>query len=277
MVAPKDHSPVPTLAPSYLLRQVVEAYREVPEKPKKLPDWELVRQYLPLLKSIVARMRIYFPSQVDIQDIYSIAIAGLIHAAQYFDLSKGAYFGKYASMRIRGALLDELRRMDLMPRADRLKAKKYQTQVHALEQSLNRAATPEEVQEGLSLSKEQYERLQEKIRPISHVPLDYVSSGSSRSSGESGWSFHDLIFDPTDLDGREVAERKDLLKTLRMHLNELPAIAREVLVLYYIKDLSLAEIAAVFDLTESRICQIHTQALSTLRKLVKKSLAAKNF
>lgn len=273
MVTPKSSAP---LSPPALLRQVASAYREAPQigKEKKLPDWELVEQYLPLLKSIVSRMRIYFPSQMDIQDIYSIAIAGLIHAAQHFDLRKGAYFGKYASMRIRGALLDELRRMDLMPRSDRLKVKKYQSQVQALEQELNRAVSAEEVQEGLSLSKSQYERLQEKCRPICHIPLDYSPTSGSAYTGESGWSFHDLIFDPTDLDGRDVAERKDLLKILRRHLDDLPEVAREVLILYYIRDLNLAEIAQVFDLTESRICQIHTQAIQTLRKLVKKSLSA---
>ncbi len=266
MVAPK----IQTL---WSIAQASSAYRKAPQSQEpKVPNWELVDQYLPLLKSIVSKMRIYFPLHIDIQDIYSIAISGLIHAAQHFDTNKGIYFGKYASMRIRGALLDELRRMDLMPRSDRLKVKRYQTELHALEQEYHRAVTTQEIQERLALSKEDYAILQEKIRPISQVPLDGTLASSDSASGEGTWSFHDLVFDPTDLNGRDVAERKDLLKLLRKKLEQLPDMAKKVLILYYVEDLNLSEIAAVFELTESRICQIHTQALGMLRKLVQKSL-----
>jgi len=235
---------------------------------EKPPRWDLVESYLPLVKSIVSRMRIYFPSHVDVEDIYSVGVAGLITASRNFDPEKGYAFGNYASLRVRGALLDELRRLDWMPRIDRINAQKYKKGVDELEQRLNRPATDEEICKDLDLTPEQQQRLRDQRRAIYMVPLDSSTDPDSPDAP----SLHDAIADSTQVDGRDRAENNELLELLRERLEELPEVPRKVLTMYYLENMRLAEIAAVFNLTESRICQIHSQAIANLRTYLSRAM-----
>jgi RNA polymerase sigma factor for flagellar operon FliA len=227
------------------------------------PDWSLLERYLPLVKSIVGRMRIYFPTGVDIDDLYSIGISGLITAVRRCDPDKTQSFASYAALRVRGAILDELRKLDWIPRSDRLQAKKLRSVINDLEQDLRRPATETEVAEAMCMSLHEYHRLLDTIRPVTFISLDSSASGDPNSEG--GNEVHDVVSDDTLPNARDDCERKETVLLLRERIKELPDMPRKVLMMYYYEGMRLAEIAEVFNLTESRICQIHAQAVISLR------------
>jgi len=247
-------------------KQAAAAYKKV--QTEKKPRWDLVEQYLPLVKSIVSRMRIYFPSHIDVEDIYSVGVTGLISASKNFDPERGHSFGNYASLRVRGSLLDELRRIDWMPRVERINTKKYKRAVEELEQRLNRQATDEEICTELNLTKIEHERMKEQRKSIYMIPLD----SSPNPDDPEAPTLHDAISDATQMNGRDVAEDNETLKILRARMKELPDVPRKVLTMYYLKGMRLAEIAEVFGLTESRICQIHSQAIAGLREYLLRAI-----
>lgn len=230
--------------------------------------WDIVEQYLPLVKSIVSRMRIYFPEDFEKEDVYSIGITGLISAVKNYNPDKGKHFGSYAKIRIRGTLLDELRRIDWLSREDRNRAKKYDRNVQLLEQELKRLPTDEEICKALKISSRENMKLKELKRSISYIPLD---APSHLGEGQEPL-LHEIISDPTELNGREIVESHEVTELLRDCLKELKKTAREVMVMYYLKGLRLGEIALVLKLTESRVCQIHSQALSELRIKLRKKM-----
>ncbi len=225
------------------------------------PDWSLLEKYLPLVKSIVSRMRIYFPPQAEQEDFYSIGITGLITAIRRCDPEKIDSFSSYAALRIRGAILDELRRMDWMPRANRIRAKKLRRTIEEVEQRIGGPATEEEMCKELGVSRKEYAHLLDEMRPISLISLD---SPVGQEDGE-GAKIHEVISDETELDARERCEKREVVKLMKERIHNLPEVPRKVLMMYYFENMRLAEIAEVFDLTESRICQIHAQAIISLR------------
>ncbi len=250
-----------TPEPKISLSKVAAAY----QKSRPEPDWKTVERYLPLAKSIVSKMHKLFSVTVDIQDIYSIALLGLIQATQTFVSGKGMHFGNYAKLRIRGALLDELRKMDWMSRSERSKVKKYKKGVAALTLELKREPKSCEIQEALNLTPNGYRALEDLARPFYILPLD--KPVDSASEGEV-FNFHEVVSDLTEMDARDLTESKDLYSSLRHGLDKLEDTPKKVLVLYYIEGLKLSEIAAVFKVSESRICQIHNKALGALRQFI---------
>jgi RNA polymerase sigma factor for flagellar operon FliA len=230
--------------------------------------WHLVEQYLPLLKSIVGRMRIYFPSHVDTDDLYSLGITGLITAVKRYDVSKAPSFGSYAALRIRGALLDELRRIDWLPRSHRAQVKRLRVVLNELEQRLRRPAREEEIAEAMGMSLKEYLRLTDMIRPLTFVSLD----GGSNAECLENSSIHECLSDATEDNGREHCEKRELIRLIRERLTALDEIPKKVLILYYYKGLLLSEIAEILNLTESRICQIHAQAIFGLRVFIKETM-----
>ena len=132
----------------------------------------LVERYLPLVKSTVDRMRIYLTTTVDLDDLYSVGVTGLLAAVKKYDPAQSESFPAFAAMHIRGSVHDELRRMDWMPRSLRDKAKRFKDAVSALEQRLGRPAEEGEVCTELALSADEYESLIDEIKPATFVPLD---------------------------------------------------------------------------------------------------------
>lgn len=229
------------------------------------PNWTLVKNYMPLLKSIVSKMLIHFPSTVEREDICTIGLIGLIAA------SKGASddtktFGSYATIKIKGAILDELRRIDWLPRAVRTKVKEFLQKLKDLEQKLGRAATDDEICKNLHLSKSEYLDLRDKSQKVVYMPLD-VGVGND-GDGEERNSLQDILEDISQENGREVFERKELMLVVKDCIKELPQTSQKVFALYYAEGLLLSEIASVFSVSESRICQIHSEAINLLRKKV---------
>lgn len=227
-------------------------------------DNTLIVKFLPLVRHIVERIRINLPSHIEVEELYSVGVTGLIAAVRNFDRARGRTFAAYASVRIRGAILDELRRLDWCPRRTRAKGRKLRDAISELEQSLGREPDEKEICEKLDISLQEYHQLMDEVRPLTFVALD--DSGATAES--DGASLHEMIPDHSAPNVREMLDKEDLLKLVTQRIDELPDTQKKVLAMYYFEEMRLAEIAQVFGVTESRICQIHSQAILTLRSFV---------
>jgi RNA polymerase sigma factor FliA len=232
------------------------------------PERRLVERHLPLVKHTVDRMRIFLPAVLDQDDLYSVGAAGLMAAARKFDAAQEASFPAFASLHIRGAVYDELRRMDWMPRSARDRAKQVQEKISALEQRLGRPSTEREASAELGVSVTEYASLLEEIRPATMLPLD----GEAFSDDPDQLALHEVIRDDAQTPADDALERKELLALLVEQLQKLPEVPRKVLALYYFENMRLAEIGAAFGLSEGRISQIHTQAVLSLRGWLKRTV-----
>jgi RNA polymerase sigma factor for flagellar operon FliA len=232
------------------------------------PDVEnaLIAKYLPLVTTAVARLAMTLPDHVDRDDLHSVGLVGLLQALRNFDPACGSSFETYARMRIRGAMLDELRRMDWMPRSIHEKARKLQNAMLQLEQQLGKPPTDGQMARALKISVPEYLQLLNEIRPAAFVCLDALNS----SDDSDGGSLHEIIGNTAAEDPVEQTSQHELKQVIFERLKELPPMQRKVLALYYVEDMHLREIAEAFNLTESRICQIHSQAILTIRAYVQR-------
>jgi RNA polymerase sigma factor for flagellar operon FliA len=232
-----------------------------------IDEKELIERYLPLVRNVVDRIKLTLPSHIDAADLYGVGITGLIAAVRRFDPDQGSTFASYAATRIRGAILDELRRMDWCPRRTRARARKLKEAINGLEQRLGRAASEAEICEELGLGPREYAKWLEESRPVTFIAIDQTAEGED----SDGASLHELLADQSDETGREKMEKKELLQLMTQRIAELPDIPRKILAMYYFENMRLAEIAQVFGLTESRICQIHSQTILGLRAYISRA------
>lgn len=236
-------------------------YRQAMSNKKTRDQW--IEDYLPLVKSIVNRMRYHFPDNYETEDMYGIGVRSLILAVNRFDPSKGRAFGSYATLRIKGGLLDELRKIDHLPRANRAKAKSLQSTILEMEMELKRPPTPEEICLKLKISQSDYQKLLDQTQPIIFVPLETKSSFSD--SDNDCVSLSDSLYDPTESTAFEQVEHKEKIALLRDRIKDLPEQSQKILMLYYIEELRLSEIAQLFSLSEGRISQILSHSIISLR------------
>ena len=227
---------------------------------------EVLKNHMPLVRSVVDRMRASLPAHLDVDDLYSVGLLGLIQAQRRFDPTHGVTFAAYAAMRVRGAVLDELRRIDWMSRTLRVKAKKLTDVIATFEQNVGRPATEAEIASELGITSEEYSLLLDEVRPLSYVELDALAGDDEDSS------LHEVIADENQPNARDLALKQELIKLVVERLQMLPDMQRKILAMYYFENLRLAEIAKVFGVTESRICQIHTQAVLSLKAYIRKAM-----
>ncbi len=227
----------------------------------------LILQYAPLVRYVIDRLAISFPAALDSGDIYSCGIIGLIHAVDRFDPKRGVKFETYAISRIRGAIIDELRKLDPISRSTRQRARQIEQTYAQLQEELGRPATEVEVAQHLGLSPEAFNDL---ALQLSSTTISLDSAFETEDGGETV-AIADLIEDKMSPNPTQLLERKELTQRIARLLAELPERQRLVLALYYYEDLTLREISEVMGLSESRVCQIHTQAILRLRALLKKS------
>ena len=241
------------------IADVWEAYKAEPERP--LRD-QLILHYSPIVKYVAARVGAGLPSSVDPSDLVSYGIFGLIDAIEKFEPGRGIKFETYAASRIRGAILDELRNVDWVPRSLRAKARVIETAESELEAKFGRSPTDEELANAVGMTPGQLETTLTKLSSAALVALDETIAGVDRGEPTR---LVDTLPDPNSLVPDEVFERQEVRHLLGRAIASLPERHRFVLSLYYVEGLTLAEIGRVLGVTESRVCQIHTRAVMQLR------------
>jgi RNA polymerase sigma factor for flagellar operon FliA len=223
---------------------------------------KLILHYAPLVKYVASRVATGLPSSVDQADLVSYGMFGLIDALEKFEPGRGNKFETYAIPRIKGAIIDELRAMDWVPRSIRFKARELEKAQADLEAMLKRQPTEQELAERLGMSRRELHDMVSQISFVSVLALDeVVSAGSDRGEQVSLIdTLADKGIDPTW--GLESQETRGLLAAA---INSLSEREKIVVTLYYFEGLTLAEIGEILGVTESRVCQIHTKAVGGLR------------
>ena len=221
---------------------------------------KIILEYAPLVKVVAGRLSMYLGYNVEYEDLVSYGIFVLIDAIDKFDFLKDVKFETYASLRIRGAILDQIRKMDWIPRTIRQKQKKIDTVIRDIEIKYGRSATDEEIAAGLGITGEEYLDWQSQMKITNIVSLnEFLEQGSEvPNEANQGRS--------TQFDSPEaVLERDELKKILVEALDLLTEKERKVIVLYYYEELTLKEISNILGVSESRISQLHTRALQKMR------------
>ncbi|MCM1134813.1 MAG: FliA/WhiG family RNA polymerase sigma factor [Clostridium sp.] len=219
----------------------------------------LILEYAPLVKLVAGRLSMYLGYNVEYDDLVSYGIFGLIDAIDKFDTLKAVKFETYASLRIRGAILDQIRKMDWIPRTIRQKQKKIDAVMKEIEANTGRMATDEEIAAGLGISEDDYLSWQSQMKITNVVSLnEFTDSGSEVPVDQST----QRRFDSPE----EVIEKEELKRVLEKALELLTEKEKKVIFLYYYEDLTLKEISNILEVSESRISQLHTRALQKMRK-----------
>ncbi len=247
---------------SHSINEVWLRYKR--EGSKELRD-RLLIYYSPVVKYVAARIGSGLPDYVDQADLVSYGFFGLINAIERFDLDRGVRFESYAIARIRGAIIDELRKMDWVPRSVRRKAKEVEQAYMKLNTTLGRVPSEDEVAGEMGIKVSELQHILKEISFTGIVALEQVFYFDDDRSGRK--TVGDTLFDPSDLPSL-VLESKESQELLNNALKSLRERERTVIALYYYEGLTLAAIGDILGVTESRVCQIHTKAIFQLRSLL---------
>lgn len=226
---------------------------------------QLILEYAGLVKVVAGRMGMYLGYTVEYDDLVGYGIFGLIDAIDKFELTKGVKFETYASLRIRGSILDQIRKLDWIPRTLRQKQKKLEQTVSDLTLSLGRAPTDEEMAENLGLSVDELEEVVNQTQVANLISLDEYLEQGSEVRVEAG---NKPVFQQPE----QVIERQELKRMLAEAIDSLTEKEQKVIALYYFEELTLKEISNILEVSESRVSQLHTKSL---RKM-KEKLGAQN-
>ena len=221
---------------------------------------KIILEYAPLVKVVAGRLSMYLGYNVEYEDLVSYGIFGLIDAIDKFDCMKEVKFETYASLRIRGAILDQIRKMDWIPRTIRQKQKKIESVIKEIEQATGKSATEEEIAKALGISHEEYLEWQSQMKITGLVSLnEYMEQGSEVPQD---FNRHTTSrFESPE----ENIEKEELTKVLGEALQLLTEKEQKVITLYYFEELTLKEISNILEVSESRISQLHTRALQKMR------------
>lgn len=217
----------------------------------------LITTYLPKVKYIADRIAARLPPSVERNDLYGAGVVGLIDAVERFDASRGVAFTTFAEMRVRGAILDNLRALDWASRTTRRRAREVQAAYAALEQEQGRSATEEEVALRMKISLPELRETLQDMRGLAITNLDERDS-------ETGLSFSEMVSD-NSISPLEQIEKNQLRRLLAGAIDKLPERERQVIALYYLEELTMKEIGEVLGVTESRVSQLRSQAIVRLR------------
>lgn len=221
---------------------------------------KIILEYAPLVKLVAGRLSMYLGYNVEYDDLVSYGIFGLIDAIDKYDYAKEVKFETYASLRIRGAILDQIRKMDWIPRTIRQKQKRIDAVCKDIETRLGRSATDEEIALELGISDDEYLEWQSQMKITNVVSLnEYMEQGAEVPA--EGNQFTTSRFDSPE----ENIEKEELKKVLEESLEQLTEKEKKVILLYYYEDLTLKEISNVLEVSESRISQLHTRALQKMK------------
>ena len=219
---------------------------------------QLILEYAPLVKLVAGRLSMYLGYNGEYDDLVSYGIFGLIDAIDKFDSMKEVKFETYASLRIRGSILDQIRKMDWIPRTIRQKQKKIDAAMKEIETTTGRAATDEEIAQKLEISTDDFADWQSQMKITGVVSLnEFMESGSEIPAEQHNQHRFE--------EPEEVIEKEELREVLGQALELLTEKEKKVILLYYYEDLTLKEISNVLEVSESRVSQLHTRALQKMK------------
>ena len=247
-----------------LLREARENHGAIPADLKE----QIILQHAPLIRYIVNRIAIRLPSHIDLDDLHNTGVIGLMDAIDKYNPDKNCKFKTYAEFRIKGAILDQLRSLDWVPRSIRQKSRRLEQAYTEVEQRLGRSATEQEVAASLGIDLDEFHFLLNQVRGISMVNLDEL-----RSSGGADQPMHGDIFEDVKAENPFTSLKShEMRQAVAECIGILPEKERLVISLYYYEDLNMKEIGGVLGITESRVCQIHTKAVARLRSKLRSLL-----
>ena len=220
----------------------------------------LIRQYQPLVHRLAHHMMAKLPASVEVDDLIQVGLIGLSEALSRYETGQGAQFETFATQRIRGAMLDELRENDWMSRGSRKNQKDVEQALRRLEHQLGRSPIESEIAAELGLSLSDYQSLLGKVRGTQLIYLEDMGR-----SGEDDDGFLDRHVADNDADPLNLLGDQRLRQALVAAIKTLPEREQFVMSMYYEQDMNLKEIAAVLNITESRVCQLHSQSVARLR------------
>ncbi|MDR2324603.1 MAG: RNA polymerase sigma factor FliA [Acidovorax sp.] len=220
----------------------------------------LIRQHAPLVRRIAHYMIAKLPPNVELDDLIQVGMIGLAEALSRYESTQGVQFETFASQRIRGAMIDELRENDWMSRSSRKGQKDIEVTIRRLEQTLGRAPRESEIAQAMELSLDDYQSLLSKVRGTQLFYLEDLSPGQDDEE-----SFLDRYVADSSADPMAMLRDHRLRAALVEAIDSLPEREKYVMGMYYEHDMNLKEIAAVLEVTESRVCQLHSQAIARLR------------
>lgn len=246
-------------------------YTELTEEQKLNPKvrGKIINEFAPLIKYIASRIAIRLPPHIDLNDLINAGVIGLIDAIEKFDAAKQIKFKTYAEFRIRGAILDELRSMDWVPRSVRQKARKVEDAYARLEYALGRPASDDEVAKEMNVDMETFHRLLSETASVSLLSLDDLGEDDTDLSKRNLLEF--IIQDDKDWPSHKI-RYAEVSTMVAKSIQSLPEKERMVISLYYYDELTMKEIGHVLKFTESRVSQIHTKAILRLRSKMQKIL-----
>lgn len=239
----------------------VKKFKDEPKKITQQEKDKLVIEYSPLIKFIAQKIAARLPSNIELDDLISSGVIGLMDAIDKWDPTRDNKFKTYAEFRVRGAILDELRAQDWVPRSIRDKAKQLDRVTSALELELGRTATEEEISKALNITIEEFYELVNQVRPVSLLSID----DSQTFSNVDKKSILNILEGCRLQNPFNQLNVKTVKDVVTQAIEDLPERQRLVLSLYYYEDLNLKEIGKVLRVTESRVSQLHAQAVTRLR------------
>ena len=219
----------------------------------------LIKQYQPLVRRLAHHMMAKLPANVQVDDLIQVGLIGLSEALSRYEATQGVQFETFATQRIRGAMLDELRENDWMSRGSRKSQREIEHALTRLEHELGRTPLESEIAQALGLTLSDYQTLLNKVRG---TQLLYIED---MGGGEDDDSFLDRHLSDKDSDPFSILRDHRLRQALVAAIKTLPEREQQVMSMYYEQDMNLKEIAAVLDVTESRVCQLHSQSIARLR------------
>lgn len=251
-------------------QKAVLEYNKQQEPVKKTEPGQL-EEYLPLVKFIAGRLAIGLPRSVEVGDLISAGVVGLIDAYRNFDINKGVKFETYASLRIRGSILDELRGMDWVPRSVRARSREVERVLARIENELGRQPTEEELAAALGVEMAEYYEI---IGDVSSTALLSLDEMAYEEGDDKPVPLIDTLRSPEPVNALGQLEREEMRDLLADSLGQLNEQERLVVALYYYEELTLKEIGQVLELSESRVSQLHTKAVLSLRVKLRKRFMA---
>lgn len=223
---------------------------------------EVIKQYLPLVKRIAYHLMARLPASVEVDDLIQVGLIGLMDAVERFDGSQGAQFESYATQRIRGSMLDDLREADWLPRHIRQKSRQIESAIHRLEQRKGRPPSEQEISKEMGIPLNDYQSMLGDVK--GNQLLYYEDFSDDESSNFLERYLIDDAADPLSL-----LEDDGFRKGLIDAIDDLPEREKNLMGMYYEQDMNLKEIGAVMGVSESRVCQLHSQAVARLRSKMK--------